>query len=154
MYSYGPLHMADQKQGDQLEPTYSSSARIRGVALRTCRKRWTIGMGGERGSGISVLMARQDDDDDEKISVWVWLEFSSAGGRCDHDDLRRHPGNYISQGRFRPRQNVRRTKKTRRRATRRYAALCSGLAPDCPRLRGRKSLSCTRLTKAGKARRI
>ena len=25
MYSYGPLHMAEQKQGDQLKPTYSSS---------------------------------------------------------------------------------------------------------------------------------
>ena len=37
-YSYGSLHMAEQKQSDQLEPTYSSSVRIRGVALRTCRK--------------------------------------------------------------------------------------------------------------------
>ena len=25
MYSYGPLHMTEQKQGDQFEPTYSSS---------------------------------------------------------------------------------------------------------------------------------
>ena len=56
-----PLHMAKQKQGDQLEPTYSSSVRIRGVALRTCRMWWTIGRSGERGSGISVLMARQDE---------------------------------------------------------------------------------------------
>ena len=31
MHSYGPLHMAEQKQGDQLEPTYSSSVRIRGA---------------------------------------------------------------------------------------------------------------------------
>ena len=31
------------------------------TALRTCRKRWTIGRGGERGSEISVLMTRQDD---------------------------------------------------------------------------------------------
>ena len=30
MYSYGPLQMAEQKQGDQLEPTYSSSVRIQG----------------------------------------------------------------------------------------------------------------------------
>ena len=29
MFSYGPLHMAEQKQGDLLEPTYSSSVRIR-----------------------------------------------------------------------------------------------------------------------------
>ena len=35
-----------------------------GVALRTCRKRWTIGTGSARGSGISVFMARQDDHDD------------------------------------------------------------------------------------------
>ncbi len=31
MHSYGPQHMAEQKQGDQLEPTYSSYVRIRGV---------------------------------------------------------------------------------------------------------------------------
>ena len=63
MYSYGLLHMAEQKQGDQLEPTYSSSVRIRGVALRTWRKRWTFGRGSDGGSGISVLMARPDDND-------------------------------------------------------------------------------------------
>ena len=57
--------------GDQLAPTYSSSVRIRGVALRTYQKQWTIGRGGERGSGISVLMARHDDDDDETCSVKV-----------------------------------------------------------------------------------
>ena len=65
MYSYGSFHMAEQKQGDQLEPTYSSSVMIRGVALMTWRKRWTIGRGGKRGSGISVLVARQGDDDDD-----------------------------------------------------------------------------------------
>ena len=32
MYSNWPLHMAEQKQGEQLEPTYSSSVMIRGVA--------------------------------------------------------------------------------------------------------------------------
>ena len=67
MYSYGHLHMAEQKQGDQLEPTYSSSVRKWGVALRTCRKQWMIGRGDERGSGISVLTTRQDDDD---RSIW------------------------------------------------------------------------------------
>ena len=35
------------------------------VALRTCRKQWTIGKGGERGSGISVVIAWHDDDDDD-----------------------------------------------------------------------------------------
>ena len=55
--------MAQQKQSDQLEPTYSSSARIQDVALMTYQKRWAIGGSGERGSEISVLEARQDDDD-------------------------------------------------------------------------------------------
>ena len=39
MYSYGPPHMAKQKQNDQLEHTYSSYVRIRDVALKTCQKR-------------------------------------------------------------------------------------------------------------------
>ena len=47
---------------------YSSSVGIRDVALRTSQKRWTIGRSGERGPGISVLVARQDDDDDDDIS--------------------------------------------------------------------------------------
>ena len=64
MYSYGPSHMAKKKQDDHLEHTYSSYVRIRDVALKTCQKRWMIGRSGERGSGISVLVARHDDDDD------------------------------------------------------------------------------------------
>ena len=66
MYSCGPLHMNKQRQDDQLEPTYNSSVPIRDVSLKTCREQWTIGRGGERGAGISVLMAQQDDDDDDK----------------------------------------------------------------------------------------
>ena len=64
MYSYGPPHMAGQKQDDQLEHTYNSCVRRRDVALKTCQRRWTIGSSGERGSGISVLAARHDDDDE------------------------------------------------------------------------------------------
>ena len=63
MYSYGPPHMAEQKQDDQLEHTYSSYVGIQDVALKTCQRRWTIGGSIERGSGISVLAARHDDDD-------------------------------------------------------------------------------------------
>ena len=63
MYSYGPPHMAEQKQDDQLEHTYSCYVRIRDVALKTCQRRWTIGRSGKRGSGISVLATRHDDDD-------------------------------------------------------------------------------------------
>ena len=58
-----------EKQDDQPECTFSSSVSIRDVALKTCRKQWTIGRGGERGSGISVLMARHDDDDDDDERV-------------------------------------------------------------------------------------
>ena len=55
MFSYGSPHMAKQGQGDRLEPTCSSSVRIRDVAQRTCQNRWTIGRSGERGSEISVF---------------------------------------------------------------------------------------------------
>ena len=58
-------HMAEKKQDDQLVHTYSSYVRIRDIALETCRKRWTIGRSGEKGSGISVVAARHDDDDDD-----------------------------------------------------------------------------------------
>ena len=57
MYSYGPPHMAEQKQDDQLELTFSSYVRIQDVALKTYQKRWTIGRSSERGSGISVPAA-------------------------------------------------------------------------------------------------
>ena len=71
MYSYGPPHMAKQKQDDQLEHTYSSYVRIRDVVLKICRKRWIIGRSGERGSGISVLVARHDDDDDVSLHIHI-----------------------------------------------------------------------------------
>ena len=65
MYSCGPLQMDEQRQDVQFEPTYSSPVLIRDVDLRICRKQWTIGRCGERGSGISVLMARHDGNDSE-----------------------------------------------------------------------------------------
>ena len=55
--------MDEQMQDDQLEHTYRSSVPIQEVSLKTCRKQWTIEKGDEKGSGISVLMARHDDDD-------------------------------------------------------------------------------------------
>ena len=63
MYSCGPLHMVEQRLDVQLKPTYTSSAPILDVALRTCQKQWAIGRGGERGSEISVLIVRDDDGD-------------------------------------------------------------------------------------------
>ena len=65
-HSCGPLYMDKQKQDDQQEPIFSSSVQIEDVALKTCRKQWTMEKGGEKGSGISVLMAQHDDDDDIK----------------------------------------------------------------------------------------
>ena len=78
MYSYGPPHMAEQKQDDQLEHTYGSYVRIWDVALKTCRRWWTIGRRGKNGSGISVLAARHDDDDD----LWnILSEFENRLGK-------------------------------------------------------------------------
>ena len=70
MYFCGPLHMDVQRQD---EPTYNSSVPIRDVALRTCQKQWTIGRGGERGSGISMLIVRHDDDDNDLLS-WILFD--------------------------------------------------------------------------------
>ena len=62
--SYGPPHMAVQKQDDQHEHTFSNYVRIQDVVLKTWLRRWTIGKSGKRGSAISVLPARHDDDDE------------------------------------------------------------------------------------------
>ena len=63
MYSFRPPHMANQKQDDQLEHTYSSYVRIRDVAPEDQPEAMMIGGSGERRSGISVQAARHDDDD-------------------------------------------------------------------------------------------
>ena len=73
MYFYGPLHMAGQRRDDQFEHTFSSYVRIRDVALKTCRRWWTIGRSGERGSGISEPAARHDDDDSNLITIIICL---------------------------------------------------------------------------------
>ena len=69
--SYVLPHMANQKQDDLLEHSYSSYVMIRDVTLKTCRRRWMIGKRWERGSGMSVLAARHDDDDE-----WWWFFLS------------------------------------------------------------------------------
>ena len=71
MYSYGPPHMAVQKQDDQLEYTYSSYVRIRDVDLKICLRWWMIGRSSEGGSTISVLAVRHDDDDIVYISEFI-----------------------------------------------------------------------------------
>ena len=67
VHLWTPSH-GQAKQGDQLEPTYSSSVRIRDVTPRTCQKLWTIRRSGKRGSGISVLVAGQDD-----IYIYIYI---------------------------------------------------------------------------------
>ena len=74
MFSYGSPLMAEQKQDDLLEPTYSSSVRIQDIAQRTCRRRWTTGRSGGRGPGISMQAARHDDDDDDD-DIYVILTY-------------------------------------------------------------------------------
>ena len=69
MYSCGPFHMDEQKQDDQLEPTYSSSVPIQDIALKICREQLTIETGSERKSEISALMIWHDDDDDDEIAT-------------------------------------------------------------------------------------
>ena len=61
---WNPSHWR-AKAGWPTQITFSSSVRKQDVALRTYQKRWQIGRSGERGSGISVLVARQDDDDND-----------------------------------------------------------------------------------------
>ena len=70
MCACGPLHMDEQRQDVKLEPINSSSVPIRGIALRICRKRLTIRRCGEKGSEVSVLIARHDDDE---IYANKWL---------------------------------------------------------------------------------
>ena len=55
--------MDEQRQDDQLESIYNSSLPIQDVALKTYRERWTIGTGGGRGSGRSMLAARHKDNE-------------------------------------------------------------------------------------------
>ena len=62
-YSSGLPHMDEQRQDDQLGPTYNSSVLIQDVALKTYRKQWTIEKVW-KGSGISVLVVWHDEDDD------------------------------------------------------------------------------------------
>ena len=79
IYSYGPPHMAEQRQDGQHEHTFS----------KDLPERWTIGKSGERGSGISVLhVARHDDDDDASFLKKINSnKFFLQSEDCYHDSL-------------------------------------------------------------------
>ena len=99
MYSYGPPHMVEQKQDDQLEHTYSSYVRIREVALNTYQRRWTIGKSGERVSGISVLAARHDDDGARGVMVIVVGNgLGDTSSNLDGADCISHSTNTLGKG--------------------------------------------------------
>ena len=51
MYSYGPPHMAGQKQDDHHEHTFSSYVRIRDVALKTSQSDERQGKVAREGQG-------------------------------------------------------------------------------------------------------
>ena len=90
-YSCGLLHRDVQRQDDLVEPKYNSSVPIRDVALRTCQKQWTIGKGGERVSGISVLIVWHDDDGSFNFSFWYGqivgqTEFFNLGRETDAEE--------------------------------------------------------------------
>ena len=59
--------MDEQRQNDQLEPTYSSSVPVQKIVWKSCWKQWTIEKCGEKGSGISL-----HDDDDDEIYGCLW----------------------------------------------------------------------------------
>ena len=80
--------MAEQKQDDQHENTFSNYVRIRDVVQKTCQMRWTIGKSGERGSGISVLPARHDDDDDD--FSWTLLSIMADLKNVAFEDHSKH----------------------------------------------------------------
>ena len=70
-------HMAGQKY----EHTFSSYVRIRGVALKTCQRRWTIGKSGERGSVCVRERERESGGEGERdmnilglIYRLIWID--------------------------------------------------------------------------------
>ena len=73
MYSYGPPHMAGQKQDNQLEHTFSSYVRIRDVALKTSQRRWTIGKSGEMDNRACGTKWWHDDDDGIYIYIYMLI---------------------------------------------------------------------------------
>ena len=76
----------------------------------------------------------------------IHVRVQHVGGRCDHENLRGHPENFITREDFDPSSDEETTKKTDRRATIHYAALGAGFVADCQGLK-EKRRSSTILTK-------
>ena len=73
MYSYGPLHMDEQRIDDHLESIYSSYVPIQAVALSNYPERWTIETSCREGPGKSLLAARNDVDIYIYIYIYIYI---------------------------------------------------------------------------------
>ena len=71
--SCGPLHMDEQRQDDQLEPTNNSYVLIQDIVWKTSWEQWTLETGGKRGSGRSMLAAWYPDDDTLTFADFPYL---------------------------------------------------------------------------------
>ena len=69
MYTWGLLHMDEQKFDDQLEPIYNSSVPIQEVTWKNFLGAMMIETGGVRESGRSVLVAWHDVGYDEILKL-------------------------------------------------------------------------------------
>ena len=78
VFLWSPSH--GRTKSERQAHTYSSSVGIWGVSLGTFWKWWMMGRGGERRSGISMLMARRDDDYQWTHQYWP----NSNIIRCRH----------------------------------------------------------------------
>ena len=55
--------MDEQRLDNQVEPLYNCFVPIQDVDWKTCRERWPVETGGEKGSERSILASRHDDDE-------------------------------------------------------------------------------------------
>ena len=95
MYSCRPLHTDKQR----LEPTHSTSVSVRDVSLKTYRKRWTIEECGERGSGVSAMVARRNDEDLRMFSfiqlfIYLYIYFCQSWVSTEISIFHRFVSNY------------------------------------------------------------
>ena len=75
--------MDEQRQDDQLESIYDNSMPIQDAALGTYWERWTIEVGGEWGSGRSVLAVWHDDDDDDDDDIFTSFDGGKYGNSVE-----------------------------------------------------------------------
>ena len=70
MYSYGPPHMAGQKEDDQLEHTYSNFVRIRDATRKTFQRPWPY----EKSTSILATWDIHTQISQDWVSMINWYE--------------------------------------------------------------------------------